>query len=130
MAVGKEGVELQAFAGYHMLLHCRCSSFNSRVAFGFVLVTVAFSNRKGDSAPNTDAPAEKKEGTYRVSEVMNSHPLTIPANATMSEATQVLADNEASGAILVDDDLKVCGFISNSDILRFFSDDNERYQWR
>lgn len=118
MAVGKEGVEL-VFAGYHM------SYIVVAVLLTVVLLLVLFCvrNRKGDPAPNTDAPAEKEEGTYRVSEVMNSHPLTIPANATMSEATQVLADNEASGAILVDDDLKVCGFISNSDILRFFSDE-------
>ena len=51
------------------------------------------------------------------------NPLTIPVNATMNEATQVLSDNDSSGAILVDDESHVCGFISNSDILRFFSDE-------
>lgn len=118
MAIGKEGVDL-IFAGYHM------SFIVVAVLLTIVLVLVLFfiRNRKSDSVAQADAPAEQKEGTYLVSEVMNSNPLTIPANATMSEATQILADNEASGAILVDDNQKVCGFISNSDILRYFSDE-------
>ena len=88
-----------------------------------ILVVCFVRNRKSDPVPNAGAPAQKKEGSYCVAEVMNSNPLTIPVNATMNEATQVLSDNDASGAILVDDESHVCGFISNSDILRFFSDE-------
>lgn len=118
LAAGKEGIDL-IFAGYHM-------SFGVvAVLMTIVLILVVFfvRNRKSDPVPNAGAPAEKKEGSCCVAEVMNTHPVTIPANATMNEATQVLADNEASGAILVDEKSHVCGFISNSDILRFFSDE-------
>ncbi len=118
LAVGKEGVDL-IFAGYHM-------SFGVvavLMTIVLILVVCFVRNRKSDPVPNAGAPAQKKEGSYCVAEVMNSNPLTIPVNATMNEATQVLSDNDASGAILVDDESHVCGFISNSDILRFFSDE-------
>ena len=117
MASGAQGVDL-VFAGYHM-------SFMVVMvitAVVFLWVVCFIRNKKTDKVPNAGV-VEKKEGTYRVSEVMSTNVLTLPATATMSEATQVLADNKASGAIIVDNEEKVCGFISNSDILRHFSDE-------
>lgn len=111
----------RVFDGYHL-------SFTVTLAFLTVLFLVAvfcIRNRKTDRVPNSAPVSVKKEGQYRVSEVMNTEALTIPVTATMSDATRALAKTGDSGAVIVDEDNMAKGFISNSDIIRYFSDETD-----
>ena len=46
---------------------------------------------------------------------------TLPANATVAEAMQVLVDRHISAAPLVDEQGKAVGFVSDGDIMRYLS---------
>ncbi len=89
----------------------------------FLLVLIGVRNRKSDVVLQASTPSPVKEGQYRVEDVMSTDLVAIPVTATLSEATQALAESGGSGAIINDEDKKVCGFISNSDVLRYFSDE-------
>ncbi len=58
-----------------------------------------------------------------VADVMDTNPLTIPADASASQAVHALAEVDASGAPVVQPDGTVVGFLSNSDIIKFFGDE-------
>jgi DHA2 family multidrug resistance protein-like MFS transporter len=106
----------RVFDGYHM-------SFGVVLVLSvIVLLSVLFfvRDKKTDVAPASVRTA--KEGSYLVSDVMDTNPLSIPANASVGQAARALASSDASGAAVVDGAGKVCGFLSNSDILRLFGD--------
>lgn len=119
-SISTSTVEIErAFDGYHL-------SFTVTLVFLAVLFLIAIfciRNRKTDHIPNSDPVSVKKEGQLLVSEIMNKQALTIPETATMSSATRALAKAGASGAVIVDENNMAKGFISNSDIIRYFSDE-------
>lgn len=136
------GTDLErTFFGYHW-------SFAAVLALGAIallLVVLFIRNMKSDVVPATkgqttakmqsgakpqsEATAqEQKEGeidVYQtVGEVMDTNPVVVPFDAPMSTAAKILAAANASGAVIVDDKGTARGFISNSDILRFFGDES------
>lgn len=136
------GTDLErTFCGYHW-------SFAAVLVLGAIallLVVLFIRNMKSDVVPATkgqttakmqsgakpqsEATAqEQKEGeidVYQtVGEVMDTNPVVVPFDAPMSTAAKILAAANASGAVIVDDKGTARGFISNSDILRFFGDES------
>ncbi len=118
-AGGSEAERL--FAGYHL-------SYAAVLMLSVVVlaIIVAFvRNKKSDAMPAA-APQPAAVGQavhHAVAEVMDENPLTVTVGASMGEAARVLAASDASGAIIVDDQGMARGFLSNSDILRFFGDE-------
>ena len=89
------------------------------------LVALCVRNRKGDKDPvrGSSTTVDPAGMQHTVAEVMDTHPLTIPASAHMGEAARALATSGASGAIVVGSDGMVEGFLSNGDVLRYFGDE-------
>ncbi len=54
----------------------------------------------------------------KVGQIMTTDPLTISQDATIGEAARLMMDNKISGLPVVDDDGKVAGIITESDIFR------------
>lgn len=90
----------------------------------FVIVLLRVRDLKGDRVLEASAPSSPKDkGRTLVSDIMNTDTLVIPTGTSLSKATELLAQNNSSGAAVVAADQTMCGFISNSDILRYFSDE-------
>lgn len=109
------------FAGYHV-------SYGVVLVFTiivFLIVIFFVRNLRVEGAPASAASVEDVRVTGRkfVKDIMNENVLTIPSTATVSEAADQLATGHASGAVLVDADNNVAGFISSSDVLRFFGEE-------
>ncbi len=91
-----------------------------------LLIVFAFArNKKGDPVPNTavsiDGPG--KGSRILVADIMNTDPMTINASESMSVAVHKMASTNMSGLVVIDDQGSVKGFLSNSDVLRFFGDE-------
>ena len=54
----------------------------------------------------------------KVKDIMTKNPITIPLDHTIDESAAVLLDNKLSGAPVVDNEGKVVGIISQTDIFR------------
>ena len=77
------------------------------------------------AAVKSEPQAKEEIGVYQtVGEVMDTNPVVVPLDAPMSTAAKILAGADASGAVIVDKQGTARGFISNSDILRFFADES------
>ena len=84
---------------------------------GFVMVVALVKNKPGEAA-------EKDRDNSRrtvLESIMKRDVYTLPANATMAEAMQVLVDRHISAAPLVDEQGKAVGFVSDGDIMRYLS---------
>lgn len=118
MSVQSEGVG-RVFDGYHL-------SF----IVTFVLILVVFfavvifaRDKASDAMPSSTTEGKTETSDVRtVADIMDEDVVTIPANATIGQATQLLSSTGASGAVLVDGSNAVRGFLSNSDILSLFGD--------
>lgn len=118
---GQAGAVDQLAVGYHF-------SFGVVLALAIVvvvLVVLCVRDKKSDKAPDQgEAAVVDADGVrHTVADVMDSHPLTIPASAHMAEAARALAAAGASGAIVTGPDGSVRGFLSNGDVLRYFGDE-------
>ena len=84
---------------------------------GFVMVVALVKNKPGEAA-------EKDRDNSRrtvLESIMKRDVYTLPANATVAEAMQVLVDRHISAAPLVDEQGKAVGFVSDGDIMRYLS---------
>lgn len=54
----------------------------------------------------------------KIKEIMTKNPITIPLDYTIDEAAAILLDNKLSGAPVVDNEGKVVGIITQTDIFR------------
>ena len=84
---------------------------------GFVMVVALVKNNPGEAA-------EKDRDNSRrtvLESIMKRDVYTLPANATVAEAMQVLMDRHISAAPLVDEQGKAVGFVSDGDIMRYLS---------
>jgi len=54
----------------------------------------------------------------KIKEIMTKNPITIPLDYTIDEAAAILLDNKLSGAPVVDNEGKVVGVITQTDIFR------------
>jgi len=61
----------------------------------------------------------------QVSKIMTRNPITISPNAEIGEAARIMLDNKVSGLPVVDDENKVIGIITESDIFRMVV----RHEW-
>lgn len=91
------------------------------MALAFIVAFVR--NKKGDSVPESTVRPSKSGLANVVSGVMDPNPLVIPFDASMAYAARMLASRGASGAVIAESDGLVRGYISNSDILKFFGDE-------
>lgn len=122
-SMAPEGTALeQTFYGYHW-------SFAAILVIAAIvlLVVVLFvRNMKSDKLPVVARPNQGEFEVYRVvGEVMDTNPVVVSLDAPMSAAAKTLAMSDSSGAVIVDEQGMARGFISNSDILRFFSDESK-----
>jgi CBS domain-containing protein len=60
-----------------------------------------------------------------VERIMTANPLTIHRQQTMGEAAQIMLDKRVSGLPVVDENGRICGIITESDIFRMVV----RHQW-
>ena len=70
--------------------------------------------------PGVDRP-------WLVADVMNPHAPVLGTNATVREAIALLRDTETSGLPIVDAAGKLCGFISDGDILKYLAKTDGAY---
>lgn len=84
---------------------------------GFVMVVVFVKDRPGEAA------AKDKDNARRtvLESIMKRDVFTLPANATVAEAMQLLVDKHISAAPLVDAKGQAVGFVSDGDIMRYLS---------
>lgn len=84
---------------------------------GFVMVVALVKNKPGEAAE------KDKDNSRRtvLESIMKRDVYTLPANATVAEAMQVLVDKHISAAPLVDARGKAVGFVSDGDIMRYLS---------
>ena len=62
-------------------------------------------------------------GRLEISKVMTKKPITVSPQSTIREAAQTMLDNKISGLPVVDDEGKVVGIITESDIFRLVVSD-------
>ncbi|MEA5021175.1 MAG: MDR family MFS transporter [Gordonibacter sp.] len=84
---------------------------------GFIMVVMLVKNKPGEAA------ALDKDNARRtvLESIMKRDVFTLPANATVAEAMQVLVDKHISAAPLVDAQGQAVGFVSDGDIMRYLS---------
>ena len=84
---------------------------------GFIMVVALVKNKPGETAE-----LDKDNARRTVLEsIMKRDVFTLPANATVAEAMQVLVDKHISAAPLVDEQGQAVGFVSDGDIMRYLS---------
>ena len=84
---------------------------------GFVLTVALVRNKPGDEA----AADEDNKHRSLIEQIMKRDVYTLPEDATVLEAMQLLVNNHISAAPLVDVAGKPTGFISDGDIMRYLS---------
>lgn len=84
---------------------------------GFVLTVALVRNKPGDEA----AADEDNKHRSLIEQIMKRNVYTLPEDATVLEAMQLLVNNHISAAPLVDAAGKPTGFISDGDIMRYLS---------
>lgn len=84
---------------------------------GFVLTVALVRNKPGDEA----AADEDNKHRGLIEQIMKRDVYTLPEDATVLEAMQLLVNNHISAAPLVDAAGKPTGFISDGDIMRYLS---------
>lgn len=84
---------------------------------GFVLTVALMRNKPGDEA----AADEDNKHRSLIEQIMKRDVYTLPEDATVLEAMQLLVNNHISAAPLVDAAGKPTGFISDGDIMRYLS---------
>lgn len=84
---------------------------------GFVLTVALVRNKPGDEA----AADEDNKHRNLIEQIMKRDVYTLPEDATVLEAMQLLVNNHISAAPLVDAAGKPTGFISDGDIMRYLS---------
>ncbi len=107
----------RTWAGYHVAFGVAAGI----AAITFLLVLVSIRNKKNDQLPSS-VSALGAQVQSKVSDVMHPNPVTVLDTDPLSVAVQTLADTNVSGLVLVSEAGEVKGFLSNSDILRFFGD--------
>src|SRR5579862_7967807 len=59
----------------------------------------------------------------KVGELMTPYPETLPTSATARKAAQVMRDKDIGNVILVDDEDRICGIVTDRDlVVRLFAD--------
>ena len=98
-------------------IHAAFAVATALCVLGFVLTVALVRNKPGDEAAADEGNAHRS----LIEQIMKRDVYTLPENATVLEAMQLLVNNHISAAPLVDADGKPTGFISDGDIMRYLS---------
>ncbi len=98
-------------------IHAAFAVATALCAIGFVLTVALVRNKPGDEAAADEGNAHRS----LIEQIMKRDVYTLPENATVLEAMQLLVNNHISAAPLVDAAGKPTGFISDGDIMRYLS---------
>lgn len=103
-----------------------------RIAFVFtafimivMLLVIVFKVKDGKKEPSAAERANalrmptKADDHIAVDLAMNKQPYFVHSNDSIREVAQILATNKTSGVPVVDDHMKVIGFISDGDIMKY-----------
>ena len=98
-------------------IHAAFAVATALCVLGFALTVALVRNKPGDEA------AADEDNAHRslIEQIMKRDVYTLPENATVLEAMQLLVNNHISAAPLVDAAGKPTGFISDGDIMRYLS---------
>ena len=98
-------------------IHAAFAVATALCVLGFVLTVALVRNKPGDEA------AADEDNAHRslIERIMKRDVYTLPENATVLEAMQLLVNNHIGAAPLVDAAGKPTGFISDGDIMRYLS---------
>ena len=104
----------------------------NRIAFVFtafimivMLLVIVFKVKDGKKEPSTAERANalrmptKADDHIAVDLAMNKQPYFVHSSDSIREVAQILATNKTSGVPVVDDHMKVIGFISDGDIMKY-----------
>lgn len=97
-------------------IHAAFAVATALCVLGFVLTVALVRNKPGDAAADEDNAHRSL-----IERIMKRDVYTLPENATVLEAMQLLVNNHISAAPLVDAAGKPTGFISDGDIMRYLS---------
>ena len=98
-------------------IHAAFAVATALCAIGFVLTVALVRNKPGDEAAADEGNVHRS----LIEQIMKRDVYTLPENATVLEAMQLLVNNHISAAPLVDAAGKPTGFISDGDIMRYLS---------
>ena len=98
-------------------IHAAFAVATALCVLGFVLTVALVRNKPGDEAAADEGNAHRS----LIERIMKRDVYTLPENATVLEAMQLLVNNHISAAPLVDAAGKPTGFISDGDIMRYLS---------
>ena len=98
-------------------IHAAFAVATALCVLGFVLTVALVRNKPGDEAAADEGNAHRS----LIEQIMKRDVYTLPENATVLEAMQLLVNNHISAAPLVDAAGKPTGFISDGDIMRYLS---------
>ncbi|MGN0301901.1 MAG: DHA2 family efflux MFS transporter permease subunit [Anaerotardibacter sp.] len=69
----------------------------------------------------TDSRLSGLKGDWYVSDVMNTEPTCLSSTSMISDAIALFAKNDTSGVILVDENNKIKGFLSDGDLMKYLA---------
>lgn len=98
-------------------IHMAFAVATALCVLGFVLTVALVRNKPGDEAAADEGDAHRTV----IEQIMKRDVYTLPEDATVLEAMQLLVNNHISAAPLVNAQGKPTGFISDGDIMRYLS---------
>lgn len=102
-------------------------SYGVVLAFSVIVLSIIVffvRNLPEETIPSATSDQTRNMPTRRyVKDIMTENVLTMPCDALITEAIRRLAESNQSGIVLIDVNKVVKGFVSNSDILRFFGEE-------
>ena len=98
-------------------IHAAFAVATALCAIGFALTVALVRNKPGDEAAADEGNVHRS----LIEQIMKRDVYTLPEDATVLEAMQLLVNNHISAAPLVDAAGKPTGFISDGDIMRYLS---------
>ena len=116
------GLELQ-FAGYHLAYQV-----TAVMLILVVLIIIVFVRARKHSAGYAKAveelDAKGGEKVYRVRDVMNREAMYIFDTDTIADALRIFTETDTSGVPIVNKSMRVVGFISDGDVMKYLAREN------
>ena len=60
--------------------------------------------------------------TYKIHDLMNSNPVTVPSTGTIREAAKLLSNHSFHALPVVDDSQKLVGLVTSTDLLQYLAE--------
>lgn len=111
----------QLYTGYHMAF----GAIVVLLAITFVIAVLKVRDKQTTKTPTAADAGAAEESELLVGSAMNRNPAWVSSKATIREALLKIAETDTSGLPVVADDLKVVGFISDGDIMKYLGRDDQ-----